>query len=483
MRSEDILLIYPAYTYPRKSPPLGLACLAAYIRKSGFRPHIHDFNTRGLNDHEFRSLLRSRNWLLIGISFMTNQFGEAERLASLIKEVAPGVPLVAGGPHPSSIPERTLLEIASIDIIARGEGEETLKELASTVQSGGDIGDVRGICFRNREGIVRTPDREFIANLDHLPFPAWEYFDMNQYNVFHIHGNWDSPAFALLSSRGCPNFCIFCDSHAIFARKFRARSAQNIFDEVIYLNRVYGMLNFDFVDDLFTICKERVIEFCDLLKASGIPFRWMANARVNTVDLEMLQAMKDAGCTRGDFGVGRGDPEVRKRMKKNISDEQIRKAHLNARKAGLSTGSFTMVGNLGETRSSAGMTVKLLQEFADDVMVSIACPFPGTELYRLAKEKGFLNSEDWTKYVTSPTYEPSYYPVMRSEYLSEKEILDSFYYIHSYFVRRKFQQRFGSFFVLNPRFYLEWVFKSERFHHRISMLASLVAARCKRAFL
>jgi radical SAM superfamily enzyme YgiQ (UPF0313 family) len=460
---------------------LGLAYLAAYLKQVGFKPHILDFNTHPMDDGEFQSFLQSKKWLLIGISFMSNQFGEASRLATLIKNALPQVCLVAGGPHPSSIPERTLQEIPSIDIIVKGEGEETLRELAETIAHCNNYNHIDGICFRSKAGIVKTPDRALIEALDQLPHPAWEYFDVKKYNVFHIGGvTGNSSAFALLSSRGCPNFCTFCDSHTIFSRRFRARSAKNLFEEIMQLHKTFGMMNFDFVDDLFTVQKKRVLEFCNILLSSGIAFRWMANARVNTVDAEMLTAMKNAGCVRVDFGVESGDINVRKLMKKNITNDQIREAHLTARRIGLSTGTFTMVGNMGESNASIRKTVELLREIADDVMVSIACPFPGTELYRIAKEQGLLNTENWTNYVTSPTYKPDYRPVMKTDMMNEREILSSFYYLHSFFARRKFQHRFGRFFIFNLRFYREWVFKPEGFQHRLKMSLALIGVRLKR---
>jgi radical SAM superfamily enzyme YgiQ (UPF0313 family) len=328
-------------------------------------------------------------------------------------------------------------------------------------------------------GFVDNGPRDLIGDLDQLPFPAWKHFDLRQYNVFSISAAGESPVFALLSSRGCPNPCTFCDSHTIFRRKFRPRSAQNIFDEVMYLHQTYGMIQFDFVDDLITLQKKRVIEFSDMVRQSGIPFRWMANARVNTVDREMLEAMKAAGCIRVDFGVETGDLEVRRRMRKNITDDQIISAHRLARDVGLSTGSFVMVGNLGETRTSAAQTVRLLQEIGDDVMVAITCPFPGTELYQEAKAKGLILTEEWSRYVTSPTYTEGYQPVMRTEELGPDEILDAFYYIHSFFARRKFQRRFGRFFYLNPRFYREWVLAREGLGRRFRMAFRLISARLK----
>ena len=477
MRNKDILLIYPAYTYPRKSPPLGLAYLAAYVEQTGFRSHIHDFNIYQINDDDFKELLLSKPWLMVGMSFMTNQFTEALRLSSLIKHILPDTPLVAGGPHPSSIPERTLQELPALDIIVKGEGEETLKELAEVLSEVNDYDQIDGLYFRKNGEIFKNLERQLIADLDSLPFPAWKYLDLNKYNVFNIGEKGEAPVFALLSSRGCPNFCTFCDSHTIFGRKFRPRSAQNIFDEITYLNKIFGMVEFDFVDDLVTMQKKRVLDLCRLIIASRIPFRWMANARVNTVNREMLQAMKDAGCIRVDFGVETGDQRVRKLMKKNITDRQIKDAHHLAHAVGISTGSFAMVGNLGETRKSAKMTVELLKDIGDDVMVSIACPFPGTELYTIGRKKGLLNTEDWARYVTSPTYTANYKPVMRTEHLTEDEILEAFYYIHSFFARRKFQRRFGRCFFFSLRFYREWVFAPGGVKRRAKMALKLIKSR------
>ena len=486
MERKDILLIYPEYTYPRKNPPLGLAYLAAYLEQEGFQPLVLDFNVLPLTNQAFKAILHSRPWLLLGVSFMTSQFSEVLRMSGLIKEVLPQTLLVAGGPHPSSIPDRTLQEVPGLDVIVKGEGEITLTELARVVAADHPLDGVAGLYYRVDGTVVNTGERPLIEDINQMPFAAWKYIDVWKYKVFNsgagsASGS-DAPTFALLSSRGCPNPCTFCDSHTIFTRKFRARSAENIFAEVMVLHREYGMVEFDFVDDLITVNKSRVLAFCQLICETGIPFRWMANARVNTVDYEMLKAMKEAGCARVDFGVESGDPKVLKLMRKNITEQQIREAHSISKELGIATGSFTMVGNMGETKESIDMTVALLKDIGEDVMVSIACPYPGTELYRLAKEKGFINTEDWSQYVTSPVYSPGYRPLMRTEYRTEKEILESFYYLHSFFARRKFEQRYGRFFYLSPRFYKKWILEAQNLTSRFGMATSLVSARIKGLF-
>ncbi len=476
--NNNILLIYPRYTYPRKNPPLGLAYLASFMRREGYNPMIVDLNVDNYSDEKLSALVKEFNPVALGISFMTNQHGECLRLAELIKSSLESVCIVAGGPHVSALPEEILKECPSIDISVIGEGEMTFLELVNTVNSGEThFHHINGICFRDNGGIIRTGARPLIEDVESLPFPAWDLIKVEKYSVFSIE---EGDTFALLSSRGCPNYCIFCDSHTIFGRAFRARSAQNIFSELEFLHGKYGMTKFDFVDDMITLKKERVLELCRLIKECGIPFKWMANARVNTIDREMLQKMKESGCIRIDVGVESGNPAVRRIARKGTTNEQIINAHKWAKETGIQIGAFTMVGNLGEDMESVKMTAGLLRDIGEDVMISIACPFPGTELYRTAKEKGYLKITDWSRYVTSPTYLKEYKPVMVTDTMTEKEILDAYYYLHSFFVKKKFQARYGKYFFMNPVFMKEWLFKSNGqggLLRKTSMFFNLVKAR------
>ncbi|MFH2138498.1 MAG: cobalamin-dependent protein [Candidatus Omnitrophota bacterium] len=477
--TKTVLLFYPKYTYPRKNPPLGLAYLAAYIRQEGFDPVIVDLNAAPHTEEEIRGLMDKYTPLAVGISFMTNQYTECLRLAELIKECSFVTPVFVGGPHVSALPKETLEECADIDCAIIGEGELTLLELLKAYSKGeNDFSKIKGICFSDSAGVfVTTQPRALIEDINTLPFPAWDLIDVNKYSVFSVA---QGHTFALLSSRGCPNQCIFCDSHTIFGRIFRARSAKNIFSEIEFLNKTYGMTQFDFVDDMITLKKDRVLELCSLLKESDVEYKWMANARVNTIDEEMLRVMKQSGCIRIDVGVESGDAQVRKQLKKGITDEQIVAVHTLARKIGIQIGTFTMVGNLGEDINSVKKTAQLLKDIGQDVMISIACPFPGTELYRIAKEKGYLKITDWSRYVTSPTYMDNYQPVMITDKMQQKDILNAYYYLSSFFVNKKFQARFGKCFFINPMFFKEWVIKAIKdgvLIKRVVMFFSLVRAR------
>jgi len=477
-KSTNVLLIYPRYTYPRKNPPMGLAYLAAYIRREGFQPLIIDLNVSGYSPAEIAGLLNKYRPLAAGISFMTNQYSEALKLARLIKSNSGAAFVIAGGSHISALPQEILRECPEVDFSVTGEGEVTFLELLKALADGrNDFEQIPGLCFRAQRDIIQNSPRALIEDVDTLPFPAWDLLSVEKYSIFSVK---KCNTFALLSSRGCPGQCIFCDSHAVFGRKFRGRGSANIFKEIMFLHKEYGMTQFDFVDDMITLQKGRVLELCDLLKKSGVSFTWMANARVNTLDEEMLKAMKDSGCQRIDVGVESGDPAVRKRIKKGITDEDIIGVHNLAKKIGIQIGTFTMVGNLGESPESVRMTVNLLKDLGEDVMISIACPFPGTELYKIAKENGYLRVTDWPRYVTSPTYLKSYQPVMVTDKMDQKEILKAYYYLHSFFVKKKFQARYGKYFLLNPAFFKEWLFKSGgnvNLPRKIKMFLSIVKAR------
>jgi len=332
---------------------------------------------------------------------------------------------------------------------------------------------VRGLAFKENGDILQTPPRELVADIDNLPFPAWHLLELERYSLLATGGRCEEKVFAILSSRGCPNQCTFCDSHSVFGRHFRGRSARNICAEIVYMVDRFGARQFDFIDDTLTIDKKRVLELCALIINEGLDINWMCNARVNTVDEDMLFTMREAGCVRIEFGVESGDQEVLKKMKKGITIEQVKQAHKMARNAGMSIGTFVMVGNLGENWDSIRKTEEVIASLeTDDVYISIATPFPGTELYRTAKQEGLLLTKDWNRYVTSPTYLPKYQPVMKTDLMEPADILKAFYYLHSRFATRKFITRYGWLFFLKPKFYQQAVFGSgglKGAFHRLGM--------------
>lgn len=483
MNTIDVLLIYPPYSYPKKSPPLGLAYIASVLEKKGYSVKIVDMSVLNMDFGDLRKEINNIKPKVTGISFMTNQYKEAVNVSKVVKDIDKHIPVIVGGPHVSALPKE-ITALDSIDIAVIGEGEETVLEVVDSLynrkENGFEI--AKGIAYKKNGDICINAPREFISDLDQIPFPAWHLLPLHKYSVPATGANVTKQVFAIISSRGCPHNCIFCDSHTIFGRKFRGRSAQNMFDEIAYLNKTFNAEQFDFVDDTITINRHRVNEFCNLILSNSLKIKWMCNARVNTVNLEMLKLMRKAGCVRVEFGVESGDLEVLKRIKKGITVEQIKAAHKMAREAGMNIGSFVIVGNLGEDFLSIEKTKELLQEInTDDIYISIATPFPGTELYRIAKSNGWLRVHDWSKYVTAPTYLPEYRPIMETGKMKSEEIMRAFFYLHSRFARRKFQTRYGKAFFINPRFYQETLFKArswKEIRHKIKLAKELISGYC-----
>jgi radical SAM superfamily enzyme YgiQ (UPF0313 family) len=480
----DVLLIYPSYTYPKKSPPIGLGYIAAVLEKEGYSVRIIDMSVLGMDYSDLEAEIKQVKPKLIGISFMTNQCKKAVIVSRIVKDIDKHIPVIVGGPHVSALPEE-ILALKSVDIAVIGEGERTILESANILLNGKnhELGAVDGIAYKKENRVYVNKPRELIDDLDSLPLPAWHLLPVNRYSVPATKGDVSKPVFAVISSRGCPNNCVFCDSHTVFGRKFRARSAQNIFDELVYLNKKFSATQFDFVDDTITVNKNRIYQLCNLITNNGHKFKWMCNARVDTVNLEMLKLMKKAGCVRVEFGVESGDPEVLKKMKKGIKIEQIRNAHAMARQAGLSIGSFVMVGNLGEDFCSVVKTRSFLQELdTDDIFIAIATPFPGTELYKIAKSNDWIQNYDWSEYVTSPTYSPNYRPIMKTDRMNAKQILEAFFYLHSQFIAKKLQTRYGKVFFLKKRFYKDVlnIRSCKELKHKTKLAARLISKRLQR---
>lgn len=262
--------------------------------------------------------------------------------------------------------------------------------------------------------------------------------------------------FPLLTSRSCPYDCVFCDSHTVFGRGFNARTPENIVEEIKYMNERFQARQFDIVDDTFTVDVKRVHEVCALILKNNLKIKWICNARVNLVDLELLKAMKKAGCTAINYGVESGDPVVIQNISKKIKIEQIINAHKLSKEAGLIITTFIMVGSIGETFDSVKLTEKLIEKIDSDYPgLSISTPFPGSPLYKIALKNNWLQVEDWSKYVTSPYAIDDYQPVMRTDVMTGDEILKAYYYLMGKIARKKLKTKYGQFYYMNPSMYIK----------------------------
>lgn len=462
----DVLLIYPTYKWPNKSQPIGLAYIASVLEQDGFIIRIFDMDPLRMTLSDLKKEVAKAKPKIVGISFMTPQYNHVISILKMIKEIDSKIKTIAGGPHISAMPKE-MLNLCDLDYVVIGEGENTVRELVShlVVRKNLKLEDIRGIGFVKENKYILNEPRELITDLDTLPFPAWHLLPMDKYSVANLGAERNYQVYPLLSSRGCPNRCIFCSSHVVFQRKFRKRSANNIISEIEFLNRQYGATQFDFVDDTVTLDKLRMKMLCDYFISSNKNYLWMCNSRVDTVTKELLLLMYKAGCRRIDFGVESANQDILKNIKKGITIEQVIKAHQWAKEAGMIISSFFMVGNLGETFEHVKNTAKFIENLDTDYpSASLCTPFPGTELYDLASTKGWIFDRDWSKYDTTAFIRKNYMPVATNGILSRKELLKAYYFLNSCLLTKKFQAKYGMKYLTNYKFYYDqFIIRIKRF--------------------
>lgn len=368
-------------------PPLGLCYIGSAAKQRGYNVRLVDAEIEPLTEETIPALFKEFPPDLIGITTTTPLYPEAKVIAKLCKTFS-SAPIIMGGPHMTLMSEQVLNECHEIDYGVVGEGEETFVEFLRAYESGRmEVSNIPGLAGRNGSGLLLGNPRKFMENLDTLAFPDRSLLKNEAYY-------WSVPhrgklRFTTLSSaRGCPYACVFCSEHTMFGRTVRYRSPENVVEEMDELSNRLGLNMIGFVDDTFTLLKERVIYMCGLIQKRNLNVKMDCWTHANTVDEEVLRAMKNAGFVRVCFGIESGDPNVLARTKKNVTLERLREAFLLAKKVGLETCGYAILGLPFETRESAMNTIHFMQtlENLDYGFLSIASPLPGTDMYDMAKK-------------------------------------------------------------------------------------------------
>jgi radical SAM superfamily enzyme YgiQ (UPF0313 family) len=387
--------------------PLGLGYINAWLRRDGFDSRI--VNLSEWSWSRAARFLKEERPDLFGVSVFTFNRHEAMRLAALARAANPRCLIVAGGPHATHLAHHLLDRYPQIDVVARGEGEETLLDLARALAHAGEGGGpdrarlgrsltaIPGITYRpgafgagaaHPAGLADTPDRPVIADLDRLPHPAADPATIGVDPVTQFE--------FIITSRGCPAACTFCSSPDFWGRGLRFRSAASMIEEIRLLRERHGVVYVSVRDDTFTVNKARVIDFCRGLIDSKIDLLWDCQSRVNAVDEERLAWMRRAGCTHIQYGVESGSPRMLRRLNKGITIEQIRAAAAATRAVGLGLSIYLITGIDGETDDDMGSTVRLIEEIRPhDGLVSSLTVYPGTGLYEEAKRTLGLTDDYW----------------------------------------------------------------------------------------
>lgn len=392
----------------RNAPPLGLCSLAAVVREKGYKVHIVDAPVLGYGYSEVVKKIIQISPKYIGITASTIAINSAGKLAKELKRFKKELVILIGGPHITALPRQTLLKYPGFDFGVIGEGEETLVELLSAFEENKNLETVYGLAFRRNKDIIITPRRPYIKNLDTLPIPAW---DLLPSLVKHYRSSPQSfnrlPSTSLVTSRGCPNQCTFCD-RSIFGNYLRGYSPNYVLKMLRILVYRYGVKHILFDDDTFTILKDRLRKICQGIIKEKLDLTWTCLARVDGVDESILRLMKKAGCWQILYGIESGNQEVLNKLQKGITIEKIKQALKMTHDAGIRSKGFFILGTPFETKETVRQTIAFMKKIdLDDFHMTYFTPFPGTAIYNhYIKNKKFYEKE-WSKMNEwTPTFIP-----------------------------------------------------------------------------
>jgi radical SAM superfamily enzyme YgiQ (UPF0313 family) len=417
-----VLFIDPPFyrfmNFQRYYYPMGLTSMAAVLIEKGHKAEVYDAECleqgetlpwsavacrhsdylRGLADEghpvwrEVEATVRDRKPDLIGITALSVKAESARRVAAICKRVEPDMPVVVGGDHPTVFPEQFLRD-PSIDFAVRGEGEATIAELVAHLERDRNAAPsaIAGVSSRTEGGIRHSADREPIADLDRLPFPAIEALtDMTSYRPVDFG--------AIMSSRGCPYGCAFCGVATVWGRKVRYRSAANVIAEIERLKERYGTTYFSFRDASFTLNRQRVLDLCSGLVSRDAQIQWECLTRADLLDDELAEKMADAGCVTVRLGVESGSPQILKHMNKDVSLDAVRRAAQVLDRLGMYWAAYILIGTPHETPETVRQTIDFVKEI-NPPFVTLArfAPIPGSRMYHELAERGMIGPEiDWS---------------------------------------------------------------------------------------
>src|SRR5260370_18984105 len=380
--------------------PLGVLSVAAVLEARGLRPEVVDLNRlyydfRRKNErnecdfsHFAASYFRERQFDFVGFSSVCSSYPVTLRIACEVKRQRPDSVVAFGGPQASAVDVATLEAYTPIDLVVRGEAEETLPRLLGLVSEGRLREDIPGITFRRHGKIVRNPAAGGVTDLDTLPFPA-----------FHLLPDMETcRPMPLELGRGCPFSCTFCSTNDFFRRRFRLKSPARMLEEMRRVKATYGIDTLELVHDMFTVDRKRVAAFCEALLESSDKFYWGCSARTDCIDEELIELMASAGCRGVFFGIETGSARMQKIIDKGVDLADSAARVRSCDKAKIKTAVSLIVGFAEETREDLRSTVaffmnSLLCDYADPQLVILA-PLAGTPIHHQHKENLYFEDAD-----------------------------------------------------------------------------------------
>ena len=438
-----ILLINPALSGNLSSGiftvkvPLGLAYIAGYLEKKGYKPEILDCmayyeNTEKIGDSNYRIGLPKEDICreirrikpdIVGVSCSYTIYEKsAFEIAQIVKENSKAI-VVFGGAHTSANPF-FVLKNKDVDIAVIGEGELVFYEIAKNYNK--NFNKIGGIAFRHKNKIKINKKHEFIKNLDLIPFPARHLLPMERYlkHPQNAIANMRKPTTEIITSRGCPFKCIFCSICSVWGRSWRARSAKNVVDEIEMLVKKYGIKEIRIFDDNISWDKKRMIEICEEIIRRKLYIKWDTpnGVALATLDEEVLKKMKQSGYYKIILGIESGSEKTLRYIRKPVVLEKAREIIRICNKLGIWTWSTFVIGFPDEKKEDIEKTIEFAKKSGlNFVTFYVAQPYLGTEMYEIYKKEGLLkNGIKNSSSVTHSEYDTHYFSAEELRHLQKR---------------------------------------------------------------
>lgn len=406
--------------------PLGLGYLAGSLKAAGFDCGVYNVENARVDEvvpHNHSSLL-DQHWMFIealkaedhyvwrevrdsierfrpdilGLSVLTPVYGAAVRINKIARKLFPNLPIIWGGPHPTVQAREILSDEPEVAAIVMGEGEVTMTDLCSRIRLGQtNFAEVDGIAWRGPEGVRVNKPRDYVENLDELPWP-------DKSASLYLDAYFRDPERAQLGnvfgSRGCPFKCAYCSSHTIWTRKVRYRSPESVVEEMKTLQRDFGVERFSFLDDTFTMNRKWATSICERIKQEGVRGRWGCYTRLDVLTEPLLDTMQSAGLAEMDVGIETGSQRMADFLQKDINLDRVRDMAKVLNRRRVNWNAFIMMGLPDEELTDIQATVDFIHEVRPvRCILSVFTPYPGDKLYDLCKERGLIpDKPDWSRY-------------------------------------------------------------------------------------
>ena len=408
--------------------PDSLICLGSFLKNRGVGFKI--FHESPYNIDNLVKTIKDYKPNIVGFSCDSANFNNCFELANLVKAIDKNTYVILGGIHATFFHRAILERIPPVDIIVRGEGEETLLEIIESIErtnNRADFSKIKGITYRSNDRVFVTPERPFIKNLDTLPFLSYDLIDMKKIESRIFPNSW----WPLHAGRGCCYHCKYCASLGLWRKTYRHKSTQRVLKEIKILMNHNGIKEFYFHDLTFTINRKRVKEICSYLIEEKIKTEWGCATRIDCVDKDLLKIMREAGCRIIIYGVESFCDKMLSLMGKGYRTAQAIEVLNYTNKLSIETRFELLFGFPGETENTLRETMQSLKKIEKGVMhnkIHIFKLHPGSMIYDRLKNLGFINDEAWFSGFRMEHFVYQFYPhsFIKKIYETEKEIKDKF---------------------------------------------------------